>query len=66
MGIETKIMVKNPNRFAVGVYKAGGQTGVNIPAGSSIPMSEEDVAWINSTSPLFMSGMLIVDKEHVE
>lgn len=59
-----KIMVRNPHPFAVGIYKAGGQVGVNIPAGSAIPMTVEDVEWISSTSTMFDSGYLIVDKQN--
>lgn len=62
--MEDKILIYNKNKFNVGVYKAGGAVGVNIPAGGFVPMTKDDVMWIHHTSAMFSSGFLQVDKEH--
>lgn len=62
--MEDKILVYNKNKFNVGVYKSGGTVGVNIPAGSYVPMTQDDIMWIHHTSSMFSSGFLQVDKEH--
>lgn len=62
--MEDKILVYNRNRFAVGVYKSGGTVGVSIPAGASVPMTEDDINWIHQTSQMFASGFLELDEAH--
>lgn len=60
----SKIKVWNKQKFNVGVKTYGHPLGINIPAGSFVPMEEDEVAQLISTCSLFQRGILSVEEEH--
>lgn len=60
----SKVKVWNRQKFNVGVKTYGHPLGINIPAGSFVPMEEDEVAQLISVCTLFQRGILSVEEEH--
>lgn len=56
--MSNKIKVYNPQKFDVGVVTPDKQGGFNIPAGSFMFMTEDDIEYVMSRSKLFQLGYL--------
>ena len=60
-----RIILRNPQKFDVGIITQDRPLGVNIKARSFAQVTEDDINYIASTSNLFQKGILHVDKEYL-
>lgn len=59
--MEKTFMVKNDNKFRVGIrYKDGSNRELTFQSGQIIPMKEIDIMNVDATSRLFKSGTLAI------
>lgn len=58
-----KLKVKNPNVFKVGLNFMDGIRSVVVPPKGYLPIPEEEIDYINSTSSIFKRKMLIIENE---
>lgn len=60
-----EIILRNPQKFDVGVYTSAkdemDHLGVNIPRGSFLPVTENELKYIASRSSLLKRGILCVE-----
>ncbi len=64
--MEDKIILRNPQKFDVGIVTMAKPMGVNIKAGSFCLVNQDELNYIASICTLLQDGILTVDKEHVE
>lgn len=64
--MEDKIVLKNPQKFDVGIVTMAKPMGVNIKAGSFCLVNQDELNYIASICTLLQDGILTVDDEHVE
>lgn len=64
--MEDKIMLRNPQKFDVGIVTLEKPLGVNIKSGSFALVSESELNYLASISDLLQKGILQVDDKHKE
>lgn len=64
--MDDKIILKNPQKFDVGIITMAKPNGVNIKAGSFCLVTQDELNYLASICTLLQDGILTVDKEHVE
>ena len=64
--MDDKIVLKNPQKFDVGIITMAKPNGVNIKAGSFCLVNQDELNYRASICTLLQDGVLTVDKEHVE
>ena len=64
--MEDKIILRNPQKFDIGIITLEKPLGVNIKAGSFALVSESELNYLASTSNLLQKGLLQVDDKHKE
>ena len=64
--MEDKIILRNPQKFDVGIITMAKPMGVNIKAGSFCLVNQDELNYLASICTLLQDGILTVDKEHVE
>ena len=64
--MEDKIILRNPQKFDVGIITMAKPNGVNIKAGSFCLVNQDELNYLASICTLLQDGILTVDKEHVE
>ena len=64
--MEDKIILRNPQKFDVGIVTLEKPLGVNIKSGSFALVSESELNYLASTCDLLQKGMLLVDDKHKE
>jgi len=64
--MEDKIMLRNPQKFDVGIVTLEKPLGVNIKAGSFALVNENELNYLASISDLLQKGVLQVDDKHKE
>ena len=64
--MEDKIVLRNPQKFDIGIITLEKPLGVNIRAGSFALVNESELNYLASTCDLLQKGMLLVDDKHKE
>ena len=64
--MEEKIMLRNPQKFDIGIITLEKPLGVNIKAGSFALVSDSELNYLASISDLLQKGLLVVDDKHKE
>lgn len=64
--MEEKIMLRNPQKFDIGIVTLEKPLGVNIKAGSFALVSDSELNYLASISDLLQKGLLVVDDKHKE
>lgn len=59
--MSNKIKVLNPNSFKVGLNFMDGVKAIAVPPKGYIPIPEDEVDYINSTSSIFKRKMLVIE-----
>ena len=64
--MEEKIVLRNPQKFDIGIVTLEKPLGVNIKAGSFALVNESELNYLASISDLLQKGLLQVDDQHKE
>lgn len=64
--MEEKIILRNPQKFDVGIITMLKPNGINIKAGTVCVINQDELNYIASTSTLLQDGILTVDEAHVD
>lgn len=64
--MEDKIVLRNPQKFDIGIITLEKPLGVNIRAGSFAVVTESELNYLASICDLLQKGMLLVDDKHKE
>ena len=64
--MDDKIILRNPQKFDVGIVTLEKEHGINIRAGSFAIVNQNEINYLASTSTLLQDGILTVDDEHIE
>lgn len=64
--MEEKIILRNPQKFDIGIVTLEKPLGVNIRSGSFALVSESELNYLASVSDLLQKGLLQVDEKHKE
>lgn len=63
--MDKKYKVENKNLFAIGIILENPKREQNILPNSFAKLSEDDIAYVDSTSTLFSRGMLYVNDKNI-
>lgn len=64
--MEEKIILRNPQKFDVGIVTMLKPNGINIKAGTVCVINQDELNYIASTCTLLQDGILTVDEAHVD
>ena len=63
--MDEKILLRNPQKFDVGIVTLEKPLGMNIRAGSFVMVNQNELSYLASTSTLLQDGILTVDEKQI-
>ena len=64
--MEDKIILRNPQKFDVGIVTLEKPQGVSVKAGSFVVVNQNELNYLASICTLLQDGILMVDEDHAD